>query len=172
MLFRSKEAGVTVNRGIPVDAYSRTDVPDIYAAGDVTESRDAVTGEQKIMALWPNAYLQGEAAGRHMAGKTEEQPVLIPMNAVTFFGYPVITAGAVGGDGMTAVSKDSANGFKKLYLKDGKLQGMALFGDVERAGLYTALIKDQIKIDNPDDLVSDNFGINWYDKQTRLKKML
>jgi NAD(P)H-nitrite reductase large subunit len=168
----AKDAGITVNRGIPVDAYSRTNIPDIYAAGDVTESTDHITKDKKIMALWPNAYLQGEAAGNHMAGKEAEPPQLIPMNAVTFFGYPIITAGIIGGEGAAVIAKKTADGVKNLYVKDNTLQGMALFNAVERAGIYTSLIKDKVKIGNPEDLVSDSFGLNWFDKDERQRKML
>jgi NAD(P)H-nitrite reductase large subunit len=167
----AKDAGVTVNRGIPVDEFSRTNLTDIYAAGDVTESKDHITHDKKIMALWPNAYLQGEAAGNHMAGVSEEPPKLIPMNAVTFFGYPIITAGIIGGEGQTGILKETGNGVKKLYFKDGYLQGMALFNAVERAGLYTAMIKDKIKIEDPYELLQEGFGLNWYEKSVRQQKL-
>jgi len=167
----AKEAGVTVNRGIPVDEWSRTNLPDIYAAGDVTESTDLITRDKKIMALWPNAYLQGEAAGNHMAGKEAEPPQLLPMNAVTFFGYPIITAGVIGGEGTSVYSAKTADGIKNLYVKDGVLQGMALFGMVDRAGIYTSLIKDKIAISSPEDLISGKFGINWFNKSERQRKM-
>ncbi|MBM3189396.1 MAG: NAD(P)/FAD-dependent oxidoreductase, partial [Chloroflexi bacterium] len=36
----AREAGLTVNRGIVVDAFMRTSAPDVYAAGDVAEAYD------------------------------------------------------------------------------------------------------------------------------------
>ena len=63
-----KNAGGDVNRGIRVDAACRTSLPEIYAAGDCTEYRDISADTDKIMALMPNAYMQGHTAGVNMAG--------------------------------------------------------------------------------------------------------
>lgn len=59
-------AGGKVERGIATDACQRTSLPNVYAAGDCTRSHDISTGADKILAILPNAYLQGETAGRSM----------------------------------------------------------------------------------------------------------
>ncbi len=58
-----KEAGGAVGRGIQVDASGRTSLPDVYAAGDCTETTDITTGENRVLALLPNAYMQENAPG-------------------------------------------------------------------------------------------------------------
>ena len=63
-----KDIGGKTNRGIIIDERCRTSIPDIYAAGDCCECRDASSGEMKVMALLPNAYMQGECAGMNMSG--------------------------------------------------------------------------------------------------------
>lgn len=55
-----KEAGGNIGRGITVDSRSATSLPDVYAAGDCTETSDVSSGQTKIMALLPNAYMQGK----------------------------------------------------------------------------------------------------------------
>ncbi len=67
-----KEAGGEVDRGVIVDGDGATTLPDVYAAGDCTQSQDITTGQQRVLALLPNAYMQGECAGINMAGGRKE----------------------------------------------------------------------------------------------------
>ncbi len=158
----AKAAGVDVNRGILVDETMRTNVADIWAAGDVTEGVDAVTGERKIMALWPNAYAQGRAAGCDMAGQKDDFGGVFPMNAVGFFGLSVITAGVQGGEGTQLLSKydEKTGASKRFYVKDDRLVGMILVGDVDRAGIYTYLMSERIPLSSLEGpLTDDGFGL-------------
>ena len=63
-----KDIGGVVNRGIATNEKCETSIKDIYAAGDCTESYDITTDENRVLALLPNAYMQGECAGINMAG--------------------------------------------------------------------------------------------------------
>ncbi len=143
-----KDAGGPVGRGIVTDAYGQTSLPNVYAAGDCTESVDAVTGQIKVQALLPNAYMQGECAGLHMIaaasdgtvleGTLPEAPALMPMNALSLWGLHMVSAGAYEGECFTAQSEGNC---RRLYVKDDVLQGFMLMGDVARAGIYTALVR-------------------------------
>ena len=93
-----KDIGGEVGRGIVTDERCRTSIPDIYAAGDCTESMDITADQMRILALLPNAYMQGETAGITMAGGTKVYDKAIPMNAIGFFGYHIITAGSYDGE--------------------------------------------------------------------------
>jgi NAD(P)H-nitrite reductase large subunit len=159
----AKAAGVEVGRGIVIDAHSRTNVADIWAAGDVTESRDLISGECRIMALWPNAYAQGRAAGLDMCGRQEEDfEGVFPMNAVGFFGLPIITAGLQDGEGTSVLMKDDLKKgtMKRFIVKDDLLVGMILVGDVDRAGIYTSLMSEKIPLSSLDKkLTDDGFGL-------------
>ena len=64
-----KGSGVTVNRGVVVDDRQRSSVPNVYAAGDIAEGRDRVTGEPAVHAIEPTAQEHGRIAGANMAGK-------------------------------------------------------------------------------------------------------
>lgn len=143
------EAGGTVNRGIVTDQKQAVNgLKDVYAAGDCTESLDITTGQQKILALLPNAFMQGEVAGQNMAGKETYYLNAIPMNAIGFFGLHIITAGSYDGEAFTET--DGVKNYKKLVTKDNELKGFILMGDVKRAGIYTSLIKHHISIDECD----------------------
>ena len=141
------DAGCHVGRGITIDCRSATSVTDIYAAGDCCECRDLTTGTDRILAILPNAYLQGETAGVNMAGGEKSFDKAIPMNAIGFFGLHIITAGSYDGEVWAEQSGDT---YKKLVSKDGLLRGFILIGDVARAGIYTSLIREQTPLDTID----------------------
>lgn len=168
-----REAGGKVNRGIVIDEYCRTTLPDIYGAGDCTESYDITVDEPRVLALLPNAYQQGECAGINMAGGAKQFTKAIPMNAIGFFGLHIITAGSYIGTEYICNGKGVAdtkgnktrerknnlsvhNTYKKLVTKDGLLKGYILVGDIARAGIYTALIKEKTPLDAIDfELIKD-----------------
>jgi NAD(P)H-nitrite reductase large subunit len=156
-------------RGIVVDEKSQTTAPDIYAAGDCTQTLDVSSGQSKIMALLPNAYMQGECAGINMAGGEKTFDRAIPMNAIGFFGLHIITAGNYTGD----VYSSCENGdYKKLFYGDNKLNGYILIGNVEKAGIYTSLIRERTPLDSIDfELVCEKPGLMAFTKEERKIKL-
>ena len=138
-----KEAGGTVRRGIAADAGGRTSLPDVFAAGDCAESFDAVGGENKVLALLPNANMQGRIAGINMAGGKAELTNAVAFNSVGFFGTPVMTAGVYAGEAYTERTERT---YKALFCKDGYLNGFILVGLPERAGIYLKLLRERIPL--------------------------
>ena len=61
-----KEAGIKINKGILANEYLETNIPDVYAAGDVAEFNDLVLGERVQLGNWVNAQMQGRAAANNM----------------------------------------------------------------------------------------------------------
>ena len=60
---------VRVDNGIVVDDQSRTNVPGIFAAGDVANHYHPVCGRQMRVEHWQNGVKQGAAAARSMLGR-------------------------------------------------------------------------------------------------------
>ena len=141
------EAGGEVNRGIVVDKGMHTSLKDVYAAGDCAEGFDSSTGSNRILALLPNAYFQGNIAGVNMAGGIALHTDAIPMNAIGFFDTHVLTAGVYEGEVIADVHD---NVYKKLFIKDGCLVGFILINDFLRAGIYTSLIREKTPLDTVD----------------------
>ena len=169
-----KELGGEVNRGIIVDEHMRTSLPGIYAAGDCTEGMDVSLGDnqRRVLAILPNAYMQGHAAGVNMGGGSEVFDKAIPMNSIGFFGLHAITAGSYfdtesGGE----LYEEKENGvLKRLYMKDGRLTGYILIGNVERAGIYTSLIREKIPLDSINfDILKKNPTLFTYSQNQRRK---
>ena len=164
------DAGGKVERGIITDDTQKVEgLSDVYAAGDCTVSHDISSDSDKILALLPNAYNQGEVAGMNMAGKDSKYANAIPMNAIGFFGMHIITAGSY--DGETFVEK-TATTYKKLVIRDNKLVGYILMGDVKRAGIYTGIIKEQLDLGNVDiEMLKEKPQMMMFGKARREEKL-
>jgi len=138
-----------IERGIVINERAETTAPDIYAAGDCTQSYDVSSGMNRIMALLPNAYIQGETAGINMAGGDKCFNKAIPMNAIGFFGLHIITAGTYNGNVYEAIDEEKST-YKKLFYSDDRLNGYIMIGDVEKAGIYTSLIRERTDLGSID----------------------
>jgi NAD(P)H-nitrite reductase large subunit len=164
-----KDIGGKTNRGILIDDRCRTSVPDIYAAGDCCESMDASSGETKLMALLPNAYMQGECAGMNMSGVDYVFNKAIPMNAIGLFGKHIITAGTYTGHVYFEADEKS---YKKLYYSNNKLNGYIMLGNIEKAGIYTALVREKTPLDTLDfELICKMPGLMAFSKEERAEKL-
>lgn len=166
-----KDAGGTVGRGIATDEFCRTDIPDVYAAGDCSESVDITDGACKVLALLPNAYMQGETAGLHMAGTEKPYNKALAMNAIGFFGLHIITAGCYQGEEFVKRGRDGKT-YKKLVYANNRLKGFILIGDIARAGIYTALIREQTPLDTIDfDLIRERPQLMAFSHKERAQKL-
>lgn len=158
-------AGGKVNRGIVVNTRGCTSLADVYAAGDCVESTDLTTGKQGVIAILPNAYLLGHAAGVSMAGGEADFSDAMPMNAGGFFGLHLVTAGSY--DGESHITR-TGGGYRRLVVGDGVLKGFIIVGDIRRAGIYTALIRKKTPLSEVDTtLLFDGPQLMAYDAQTR-----
>ncbi len=142
-----KDAGGECAKGILTDDRQRTSLPDVYAAGDCTESYDIASGQRHILALLPNASFQGHTAGLNMAGQEAHFDQAVAMNAMGLFDLHMVTAGVYDG---TCYTESRDGNYKKLYCRDNLLKGFLLIGDVARAGIYTSLLRNRIPLDRVD----------------------
>ena len=162
-------------RGIIINSKSETSAPGIYAAGDCTESADVSSGQNRVMALLPNAYMQGECAGINMAGAESGEGSVktiknaVPMNAIGFFGLHIITAGTYTGE----VYEENRTGlYKRLFYSGGRLNGCILIGDIRKAGIYTSLIRERTMLDTIDfSLICRNPGLMAFTAKDRHIKL-
>lgn len=164
-----KDAGSEVARGIITDDCLNTSLPDVYAAGDCTESFDISCSQRRVLALLPNAYLQGETAGINMAGETCQFKKAIPMNAIGFFGKHIVSAGSYDGEEIVDVGE---NDYRKLVFADGVLRGFMIIGEVDRAGIYTSLVREKTPIDTLDmDILRDKPQLLMFGRSERKEKL-
>lgn len=66
-----RDTPLKLDNGIVVNEYLETNVPGVYAAGDVANWRDVIFGKQRRIEHWDNAVSQGPHAARVMMGRRE-----------------------------------------------------------------------------------------------------
>jgi NAD(P)H-nitrite reductase large subunit len=92
----AKQAGLENDRGILVNEYLQTNDPDIFAAGDVAQVYDPMTGHSVLDSLWGPARQQGYAAGLNMAGIKTAYTKPAPFNVTRLAGLTTTIIGTVG----------------------------------------------------------------------------
>jgi NAD(P)H-nitrite reductase large subunit len=92
----AKDSGIATDRGIITDEYLQTNVPDVYAAGDVAQAFDAASGKQVLDTLWSPAREQGWTAGLNMAGVKTSYRKSPPFNVTRLAGLTTTIIGQVG----------------------------------------------------------------------------
>jgi len=91
----AKQAGLAIDRGILVNEYMQTNDPNIYAAGDVAQVYDPITGQAVLDSLWGPARQQGYAAGLNLAGQKAEYVRSAPFNVTRLAGLTTTIIGMV-----------------------------------------------------------------------------
>jgi NAD(P)H-nitrite reductase large subunit len=163
------------NRGIIVDKFMHTSVPDVYASGDVAEAYDFVLNENHSLPLWPLAQLEGKVAGYNMAGKKTDYEGGTSMSALKYFGIPIISAGIANPKEDHAYEilvkhNPAKNVYKKLVLKDNMIVGMTFVNDIERTGILFHLMKNCVNVRRfKQQLLSDDFSLATLPLSTRKK---
>ena len=71
-----KDSGISLGKGIKVNSFLETNIPNIYAGGDCAEFDPPIKGRPAIEQIWYTGRMHGECIGRTLAGKkTEYKPV-------------------------------------------------------------------------------------------------
>ena len=144
------QSEIEVNQGILVDETMRTNASNIFAAGDVAEGLNLITGERQMIATWPNACSQGRTAGINMAGGMDKNEGL-SSNICGFLGSTVASVGITNpenGDYKEVVSDNPLKGrYRKLvWNKKDELVGAVLMGTVADIGVISNLIRSRVRI--------------------------
>lgn len=125
--------------GVVVDRSLRTSVPDIYAAGDLVEAPDLLTGEPYVHAIFPNAVEQGRIAGANLLGAQIRYAGAHSMNSLKHLGLPLLAVG--GAEGQRELVWRSPGTLRKAFVGEGdRLIGYRLTGDISGAGFLRRLI--------------------------------
>ena len=136
---------IRVNRGIVVDEHMRTNLPDIYAAGDCCEGTNLLTGETMIIGLWQNAGIQGDTAGHNMAGVPRIYRGTIPHNITHFMDIYFIGIGDNRAQGETLTFGDLTDPFYvKAVVKEEKLKCVNIIGSSEVGGILKSFFLKQL----------------------------
>jgi len=156
----AQAAGISVNKGIIVNDHMETNIPNIYAAGDVAEHKGRIYG------IWPAAQRQGVIAGINMAGGNETYMGTVPYANLKVAGIHLTSMGDI--DVLTEdktleqikVKDPEKYIYKKLFIKDGKIVGAIFLGDMKNAYEIGQLIEKKADVSTfKDKLLEADFDI-------------
>lgn len=154
-------------QGLLVDAHQQTSIKGIYAAGDVAETTDMLSGQRVVIAIWPEALNQGRIAGLNMAGVKVKYEGSMAMNVTSVLGLPIASLGLWEvtdtkeyqiHTGLNAAKRT----YRKLVFRGGKLVGAVLVGpnmNAEAGILHNFIRTRQSFTVTPDQLVAG--PISW-----------
>lgn len=145
------DAGAEADRGLVCGPDMQTSLPDVYAAGDVTQVTDTLSGQQRPLALWQNAVRQGKVAGLAMAQATEAQPFEgnFAVNSTHIFENLLLTSGITNPsdeEGFDERVYQEGSSYAKFIVDGDQLIGYVLINRPEGAGIYTFIIEQRIPL--------------------------
>ena len=142
-------SGVATGAGIQVDDTMATSVPGIYAAGDVAEFRDCLTGQPAVNAIQPNAVEQGRIAALNMAGRAASSRGSFAFNVLDTLGLISYSFGSWQGEpgGEHVEAADPARfRYLRLEFQEDRLVGANTVGLTEHAGVLRGLIEGKVRL--------------------------
>jgi NAD(P)H-nitrite reductase large subunit len=141
--------GVATAAGILVDGTMATSVPGIYAAGDVAEHVDIVTGARSVNAIQPNAVDQGRIAALNMAGRPASSRGTFPFNILDTLGLLSSSFGAwqgvPGGDAVEVLDEARFRYLRLEFVGD-HLVGANAVGLSQAIGALRGLIEGRVPL--------------------------
>ena len=132
-----------IDRALLVDNFMRTSDPDVYAAGDVSQATELISGERRIVGIWKNAAVQGAVAGRAIAAELagnapDERDAFkgsISTNTITVKNALFISAGTIEITDARRVDVRNTNDLLVVYIYEGdRLVGFNLVSDSAEEG--------------------------------------
>lgn len=135
------ETDIKSDKGIQVDKYMKTNIDDIYAAGDVAEVDGIVAG------LWGIAGDQGKIAGSNMTGEAEEYKLPKLTTMLNIAECSIFSTGNIE-EYDEAYEEESEDGDAsyKLCVTDGKITGGIIFNDINKAPKVKKAIEEKLDI--------------------------
>lgn len=150
-------AGLDTDWGILVDEHQRTSDPAVYAAGDVAETVDRLTGKRYVHAIFPNAIEQGRVVAQNLVGWETSYEGADNMNSLKHLGLPIMAVGEAQGKEL-AVRRNGM--LRKIFFDQGRIVGFRLVGDVRAAGIYRSLMNRRLDLGQvQQQLLHPHFGM-------------
>ncbi|HKF36518.1 MAG TPA: FAD-dependent oxidoreductase [Ktedonobacteraceae bacterium] len=144
---------IETRSGVVVNEYLETNVPGVYAAGDVAEFFDPTIGLHHTMGTWDNALAHGRIAGINMAGGHEPY-VDVPTYTSPLFDVNIAVVGTAESNNPELEpiahrepgEKGNEN-YRKLFFRENKLVGVLMIGSPKGRKKLVEIVKNQQPIE-------------------------
>jgi len=170
-----KTSGIPCGRGVQVDSAMRTSAPDIYAAGDILETADTMTGRSRVIGQWYPAIQQARAAAYSMLDLLDTSQ---PFHSSTFYNATFLYGLEFASAGLTQLPRDGKGyqeiiadplprTYRKVVLKDGVPAGMLSLGNRKDALAIKRAIDHGVNLSKIiNQLFSEGFKLgDWLDRE-------
>jgi NAD(P)H-nitrite reductase large subunit len=145
---------IEVRNGVVVNEYLETNVPGVFAAGDVAEFYDVHVGEYHTMGTWDNAMAHGRVVAANMAGGREAY-VDVPTYTSPLFDVNIAVVGTAESNNPELRSiarrepgeKGNEN-YRKLFFRDNKLVGVLMVGSPKGRKKLVEIVKNRQAIES------------------------
>ncbi len=137
-----RDTSIKCNRGILVDKFLKTNISNIYAAGDAAEYSGLVLG------LWTTANEQGKIAARNLLGYSTEYTHPKAFSSLRLEDIKLFSAGnTIDYEHIYEYRDKNHDIIKKLFVKDSMIVGSILFGDIMDMNSTKEAVFSNISID-------------------------
>jgi NAD(P)H-nitrite reductase large subunit len=140
---------VEIRSGIVTNEYLETNVPGVYAAGDVAEFYDPTIEAHHTMGTWDNALAHGRIVGINMAGGHEAY-VDVPTYTSPLFDVNIAVVGTAESNNpeLESISRrepgEKGNeNYRKLFFRENKLVGVVMVGSPKGRKKLVEIVKGQ-----------------------------
>ena len=142
-------SGIEIGHGVLVDANLQSSVPGVYAAGDVAEAANGLTGKPELNAIQPNAVEQGRIAALNMAGRPVRFKGGFVFNVLTTLGLASSSfgewQGVAGGESAEALDEPRYR-YLNLQFDGDRLVGANCVGFSDHVGALRGLIEGRHRL--------------------------
>jgi nitrite reductase (NADH) large subunit len=142
-----KDSPIRFNKGIIVNNKMQTSSQNIYAAGDVAEFENHISG------LWNIAIEQGKTAGYNMIGKEEIYKNIVPVTTLNAFKISLFSMGDVDEskcDYSLVEHGENDTSYKRIFINQDKIVGAIVIGDTKKSPVLKSAIENQTLLDEFD----------------------
>lgn len=147
-----RDTTIEINKAIVTNEYLETNIPDVYAAGDVAEFYDVTIDRHHTLGTWANAIAHGRLAAFNMLGARQAY-VDIPVYTSTMF-HTRMTAFGLTSDlhpGLEFICRagPTEDDYRQLFFLDGRLVGGVMIGSAKGKAKLLQLIRGRQPIEGP-----------------------
>ncbi len=140
---------VETHLGVIVDEYLETNVPGVFAAGDIAEFFDTTVNEHHTMGTWDNALSHGRNVGVNMAGGHQAYND-VPTYTSPLFDVNIAVVGTAESQNpeleCLALREPGEKGnenYRKLFFRENKLVGVLMIGSPKGRKKLVEIVKNQ-----------------------------
>jgi NADPH-dependent 2,4-dienoyl-CoA reductase/sulfur reductase-like enzyme/pSer/pThr/pTyr-binding forkhead associated (FHA) protein/Fe-S-cluster-containing hydrogenase component 2/CRP-like cAMP-binding protein len=169
-------SGIDCGRGVKVDHSMHTNIPHIYAAGDVIETTDSITGRTRVLGQWYPAIKQAQTAAYSMLGQFDPGSGGLTgsnyYNATFLYGLDFVSVGLTtippNVHGFREIVADpQPRNYRKMILQNGIPLGILFLGARKNALAFKRAIDHKVNLTPVSSrLCADDFNLDeWLDNQ-------